>query len=146
MPVIATARTRGTRRISRRPTAGASAYAGIVRMVTEAQTAKMDPIALQDEIVKRVAKGPAKFKLLVQLAQPGDPTNDATQIWPDNRPTVVLGEIDITKAVKDSREAEKQLLFLPTNLTNGIDESDDPLIDVRTAAYAESFGRRSNGQ
>lgn len=114
--------------------------------LTEAQAAKMAPNALQDEIVKRVAKGPVKLKLLVQLAQPGDPTNDATQIWPDNRPTVVLGEIDITKAVPDSKEAENQLLFLPTNLTKGIDELDDPLIDIRTAAYAESFGRRSNGQ
>jgi catalase len=31
----------------------------------------------------------------------------------------------------------------PTNLTAGIDLSDDPLPSVRTAAYGVSFGRRS---
>jgi catalase len=105
--------------------------------------AKRSPNALAEDIRARVAKAPVRFKLLVQLAQPGDPTNDATQVWPANRPTVELGEISITKAVPDSLAAEKALLFLPTNLTAGIDESDDPLIDVRTAAYAESYGRRS---
>ena len=105
--------------------------------------AKRSPNALAEDIRARVAKAPVRFKLLVQLAQPGDPTNDATQVWPANRPTVELGENSITKAVPDSLAAEKALLFLPTNLTDGIDESDDPLIDVRTAAYAESYGRRS---
>jgi catalase len=35
------------------------------------------------------------------------------------------------------------LLFLPTNLTAGIDASDDPIINTRTEAYAESFSRRT---
>jgi catalase len=34
--------------------------------------------------------------------------------------------------------------FLPTNVTSGIDPSDDPIIDTRTEeTYAESFGRRT---
>jgi catalase len=45
--------------------------------------------------------------------------------------------------VPNSLEAQKKLLFLPTNLTAGIELSDDPLPSVRTAAYAVSFGRRS---
>jgi catalase len=45
--------------------------------------------------------------------------------------------------VPDSLEAQKKLLFLPTNLTPGIELSDDPLPSVRTAAYGVSFGRRS---
>ena len=36
-----------------------------------------------------------------------------------------------------------ELLFLPTNLIDGIEPSDDPLIDARTAAYAISFDRRT---
>jgi len=32
---------------------------------------------------------------------------------------------------------------VPTNLTAGIELSDDPLPSVRAAAYAVSFGRRS---
>jgi catalase len=35
------------------------------------------------------------------------------------------------------------LFFLPGQLTDGIEQSDDPLIDVRNAAYAVSFSRRN---
>jgi len=35
------------------------------------------------------------------------------------------------------------VLFQPTNLTAGIEFSDDPLPLVRAAAYGVSFGRRS---
>ena len=40
-----------------------------------------------------------------------------------------LGVLTIDKAVPNSAEAEKKLLFLPGQLTDGIEESDDPLID-----------------
>ena len=43
----------------------------------------------------------------------------------------------------DSAAASRELLFMPTNLIDGIEASDDPLIDARTAAYAVSFDRRS---
>jgi catalase len=55
---------------------------------------------------------------------------------------VELGEIAVTKAL-DSRKVENELLYMPTNLMSGIDASDDPLINSRTEAYAESFGRRT---
>ncbi|MGH1573078.1 catalase family peroxidase [Methylobacterium sp. P31] len=105
--------------------------------------AKRDPNFLMAEIGPRVAKEPAKFRVLAQLAAPGDPTNDATKPWPDDRKTVDLGTLTVTKVVPDSAEAEKALLFMPNNLTDGIEVSDDPLIDARVQAYAVSFSRRS---
>jgi catalase len=83
------------------------------------------------------------FHLKAQLAALGDGTKDPTQPWPDDRKVVDLGVLTIDKAVADSAEAEKTLLFLPGQLTDGIEASDDPLIDVRDCAYAESFARRS---
>ena len=44
---------------------------------------------------------------------------------------------------EDSAAQEKELLFLPTNLIDGIEPSDDPLIQTRTDAYAVSFSRRT---
>ncbi|GJE10195.1 MULTISPECIES: catalase family peroxidase [Methylobacterium] len=105
--------------------------------------AKRDPNFLMGEIGPRIAKEPAKFRVLAQLAATGDPTNDATKPWPDDRKTVDLGTLTVSKAVPDSAEAEKALLFMPNNLTDGIEVSDDPLIDARVQAYAVSFGRRS---
>lgn len=107
------------------------------------EAAKRDPDFLMAEIGPRVAKEPAKFHVLAQLAQPGDPTNDATKPWPDDRKTVNLGTLTVSKAVPNSAEAEKALLFMPNNLADGIEVSDDPLIDARVQAYAVSFSRRS---
>ncbi len=107
------------------------------------EAAKRDPNFLMGEIGPRIAKEPATFHLLAQLAAPGDPTNDATKPWPDDRRTVDLGTLTVSKAVPDSADAEKALLFMPNNLTDGIEVSDDPLIDARVQAYAVSYGRRS---
>lgn len=116
------------------PVAGAA-------FVSDEEAGKREPHALADDLRTAVAAAPVKFRLQVQVAAEGDPTDDATKVWPDDRQIVDLGEIAVTKAL-DTAEVENQLLFLPTNLTDGIDVSDDPLIELRTEAYAESFGRR----
>jgi catalase len=105
--------------------------------------AKKPPNFLMDELPERLAKGPITFHLKAQLAQPGDPTKDPTQPWPVDRPVVDLGVLTIEKVVPNSMDAQKQLFFLPGNLVDGIEKSDDPLIDTRDAAYAISYSRRS---
>jgi catalase len=110
----------------------------------DAETAaKQDPNFLMDELPKRLAQGPVTFHLKAQLAAPGDPTDDATKPWPDDRKLADLGVLTIEKMVPDSLEAQKELLFLPGRVIDGIDVSDDPLINVRDGAYAVSFSRRS---
>ena len=111
--------------------------------ITPEEAAKQTPNFLFDDIAKRIAQKPVVFHVKVQLAASGDPTNDASQPWPEDRKVVDLGVLTLTKVVANSADAEKKLLFLPTNLTPGIELSDDPLPAVRTAAYSVSFGRRS---
>ena len=110
--------------------------------VSDEEAAKRPPNALADNLRASLEKGPVKFHLLVQVAAADDPITDATKVWPDSRPTVELGEIAVVKAL-DTKKVENELLFLPTNVTSGIDPSDDPIINTRTEAYAESFGRRT---
>jgi catalase len=107
------------------------------------EAAKQSPDFLFDELTRRIARKPVVFYLKAQLAEPGDQTKDASQPWPDDRKLVELGVLTLNKMVPNSLEAEKNLLFLPTSLTAGIELSDDPLPSVRTAAYSVSFGRRS---
>jgi len=107
-----------------------------------ADTATRSPDFLIQELPARLGKGPVVFHLKAQLAQRGDPTSDATKPWPDDRKVVDLGTITIDKAMADSDTAQKALLFLPGNVTDGIEPSDDPIIDVRNASYAISFSRR----
>jgi len=111
--------------------------------LTPEEAAKQSPNYLFDELAQRIARKPVVFHLKAQLAEPGDQTKDGSQPWPDDRKVVELGVLTLNKAVPNSLEAEKKLLFQPTSLTAGIELSDDPLPSVRAAAYAVSFGRRS---
>jgi len=111
--------------------------------LTPEEATKQTPDYLFDDLAKRIAQKPVVFHLKAQLAGPGDQTKDASLPWPDDRKVVDLGVLTLTKVVPNSKEVEKKLLFLPTNLTAGIELSDDPLPSVRSAAYGVSFGRRS---
>jgi len=111
--------------------------------ITAEEAAKLPPDYLFDDLAKRIAQKPLVFHLKAQLAEPGDQTKDASQPWPDDRKQVDLGVLTLTKVVPNSAEAERKLLFLPTNLTPGIELSDDPLPSVRAASYGVSFSRRS---
>jgi catalase len=108
-----------------------------------AEAAKKAPDFLIDELQERLKSGPVKFHLKAQLAAPDDPTADPTKPWPDDRKLVDLGELTIDKAVANSAEVEKPLGFLPGLLTDGIEQSDDPLIDIRDGAYSVSYSRRN---
>ncbi len=105
--------------------------------------AQQAPDYLMSEIRARFDKAPVAYKVLAQIAETGDPTNDATKPWPEERRLVEMGTLTLTRPVADSASAEKALLFMPNALPDGIEVSDDPLIDARVQAYAVSFGRRS---
>ena len=111
--------------------------------ITPEEAAKQSPDYLFDDLAQRIARKPVVFHVKAILAEPGDQTKDASQPWPDERKVVDLGVLTLTRIVPNSLEAQKKLLFLPTNLTPGIELSDDPLPRVRSAAYGVSFARRS---
>jgi catalase len=108
-----------------------------------AEAAKQAPDFLIDELPARIERGAVTFHLKAQLASPGDSTKDASTPWPNSDEVVELGVLTIDKAARDSLEAQKKLLFLPGQLTGGIEPSDDPLIGLRDGAYAVSFSRRN---
>jgi len=111
--------------------------------LSASDAAKQPPNFLMDELPDRLKRGPVTFHLRAQLATAGDSTKDPTIPWPNDSKLVELGVLTIDKAVPDSSEEEKKLLFLPGALTEGIDKSDDPLIDNRDGSYALSFSRRN---
>ncbi len=103
----------------------------------------MSPDFLSEELRTRLAKAPAKFRLLLQLAASGDQTNDGSVVWPDDRRKVELGIITITSVASDSAAAERELAFDPTRLVDGIELAEDPLPALRSRVYVYSVaGRR----
>jgi catalase len=112
------------------------------KFLTAEEAAEKPANFLIDELGDRLARGPAKFRLVVQLAAEGDPVDDATAVWPDDRPVVELGVLSVTGRVADNDAAQRALGYDPLRLVEGIEASDDPLLEVRSAAYAVSRRRR----
>jgi catalase len=123
---------------------------GRYRIVPEAGNGHLDDAAaaakdanyLMDEIAERVAKGPIKFKILVQLANDGDAVDDATIHWPEDRKILELGTFALTAPVADNTQEQKQIIFDPIPRVEGIEPSDDPLLELRAAIYLLSGRRR----
>jgi catalase len=113
-----------------------------VHNLSEADAATKSPNFLADELKTRLASGPIDYRVIVQLANAGDPTSDPSLVWPDDRKTIDVGTISITSVDADSDTAQKALVFFPTNLTDGIELTDDPFPALRTSVYALSFARR----
>jgi len=107
-----------------------------------AATAAKAPDYLFNEIAERIAKGPVKFKLAVQLAEDGDVVDDATQHWPASRTVLQLGTIELTAAVADNAHEQQQIIFDPIPRLDGIEPSDDPLLELRAAIYLISGRQR----
>ena len=131
---------------------GASRF-GRYRLVPQAgeallapdEAGKRSPSFLRDELEGRLRNGPVAFRLLLQLAGEGDPTDDVTALWPEGRPLVELGGLEVTSTSPTGAADEQRLIFDPTNRTDGIDLSADPILLARSAAYAISYDQRSKG-
>ncbi|MGH9135845.1 MAG: catalase family peroxidase [Acidimicrobiales bacterium] len=95
------------------------------------------------ELGERLERGPVRFTLRVQLAADGDPTDDPTATWPDDRDIVDAGTLELTGLETGREQGSDVLVFDPTRVTPGIELSDDPVLRFRTHAYSASVERRS---
>ena len=89
-------------------------------------------------------RGPVRFQVAVQVAEDGDTVNDATVHWPETRPQVQLGTIELDTIPVEKRTDQQQIIFDPIPRVDGIEPSDDPLLELRAAIYLIS-GRRRRG-
>ena len=96
---------------------------------------------LQQELRERLGRGTARFTLELQVAGPNDPVNDPSQRWPSERERVDAGTLEITEVDADGEQGV--LVFDPGNVTDGIELSDDPVLQFRPKAYSESVSRRT---
>ena len=97
---------------------------------------------LFDEITNRVKSGPVRFDIHVQIADAGDIVDDATIHWPSERRLVHFGTIVLTETARDDEQQQKRIIFDPIPRVDGIEPSDDPLLELRAAIYLLSGRRR----
>jgi catalase len=128
---------------------GASRY-GRYRIVPDAGIDHLaDTIAaakgakfLYEELAERIAREPVKFHVLAQLANRTDTVDDATIHWPEDRTVLDLGAITLTQPAADDAQEQRRIIFDPIPRVEGIDPSEDPLIELRAAIYLLSGRRR----
>jgi catalase len=108
-----------------------------------ADTGARSPNYLFDAVMAELQHRPLQWHLMITLAQPGDPTNDATVAWPVERPQVDVGTLTLEHAQGEDTGACRDINFDPLVLPAGIEPSDDPLLSARSATYARSFTLRS---
>lgn len=96
---------------------------------------------LFEELTSRIERGPIRFRILAQIAESGDTVNDSTVHWPETRPQLEFGTISLTKRAPDDDE-HRRIIFDSVPRVDGIDPSDDPLIELRAAIYILTGRRR----
>ena len=128
---------------------GGSQY-GRYRIEPEGGTEYLDPSAearttsnyLFDEIQGRLKNGPARMRIIVQLAAKDDVVDNSTVHWPKTRPEIEFGAIEVRSVLQNNDEQQRHIIFDPIPRVDGIGPSDDPLLEPRAALYLMSGRRR----
>jgi catalase len=123
---------------------------GRYRIIPDAGNEYLDDAALKardtnylfEELTDRIAKAPISFQILVQVADDTDIVDDATVHWPEGRRLVNFGRMVLTGPVAGDAREQKKIIFDPIPRVEGIDPSDDPLLELRAAIYLLSGRRR----
>ncbi|OBT75799.1 hypothetical protein VF21_05584 [Pseudogymnoascus sp. 05NY08] len=99
---------------------------------------------LRTELESRIGAGPLVFSLVAQIAASGDPTDDATALWPEDRDIVELGKIELDTLLDEEEggKEQKRVIFDPIPRIEGVEASDDPLLEMRAAVYLISGRER----
>jgi catalase len=108
-----------------------------------AQTASTDKNYLFDELIAEISRHPLRWRLVITIGQPGDPTNDATLPWPAERQQVDAGTVTLDQVSSEETGRCTDVNYDPLVLPPGIEPSDDPLLSARSAAYSRSFTLRA---
>jgi catalase len=121
----------------------AVAAAGPLGLTDDELKAKPDSF-YADELKERLGKGPAAFDLVAILAEPGDPLDDATATWPeDKRRTAKLGSIAIA-GIEPNATCDAKTFDPVVEAPDGIaGPVNDPMFAIRSPAYAISLTRRT---
>jgi catalase len=106
---------------------------------------KLGPDYLQQDIRQRVADGPVRFTLELQLALPGDEVDDPYVQWPADRQRVAAGTVELTGLDTERETGDDILVFDPSRVVDGIELSDDPVLRFRPEAYSGSVDARATG-
>lgn len=115
-----------------------------VEQTTKPPATAQGPDVLNQDLIQRLAAGPLRWQLRMTLANPEDPTDDASKPWPAERRTLNAGTVVIESARPQISGECRDINYDPLILPDGIEASDDPLLAARSAAYANAYLHRAS--
>ena len=93
------------------------------------------------ELESRLAIGPVRMRLRVQVAADGEDPHDPMSVW-KSKEHLDAGTLEITAADPERETKGDIVVFDPTKVIDGIELSDDPILRFRSPAYSASVNRR----
>jgi catalase len=111
--------------------------------ISDEDASSLAPDYLRAELEERLSGGPVAFELQLEVAASGDPVDDPTAAWPEDRERVTLGTIELTALAFDRENDDDILVFDPTRVVDGIELTGDPILLARPGAYSVSVARRT---
>ena len=115
------------------------------KSLTDDELKKAPHDFLEHDLIARTAKGPAQWDMIVTLGKPGDPQDNPTLPWPEDREHFKAGTLTISKAQPQAGAECEKINFDPLVMADGIAPTNDPVLLFRSPAYAISFGKRLSG-
>jgi catalase len=106
---------------------------------------KQSPGYLFEEYEARLRKAPVAFNLVLQLAGDGDALDDPNAPWPDDRPRIRIGQLQVIRTTTVEEIGDPVMMHDPTRVTDGIEVSDDPVLAARRGVYEVSVAYRTGG-
>jgi catalase len=101
---------------------------------------------LEAALVDRTKQGPVRWDMMLTIGKAGDPQDNPTLLWPDDRKVIKAGTLTLSAAMAQKGAACEGINYDPLVMADGIAPTDDPVLKFRSPAYAVSFGKRLAGQ
>jgi len=115
------------------------------KRLTDAELKSMPPNFLEQKLIDRTKQGPVRWSMVIAIGQAGDSVTDPTVAWPADRKEVRVGTLTITSAMPQQGAACEKINYDPLVTSDGIEPTDDPILQFRSPAYATSFAKRISG-
>ena len=115
------------------------------KRLTDAELKSMPPNFLDQALIDRTKKGPARWDMVVAIGKPGDPVDNPTLAWPADRKEVKVGTLTISSAMPQHGAPCENINYDPLVMSDGIEPTNDPILQFRSPAYATSFAKRMGG-
>ena len=100
---------------------------------------------LEQALISRTQQGPVRWDMMLTIGVAGDPEDNPTLPWPQDRKQIKAGTLTISSATPQKGADCEAINFDPLVMADGIAPTRDPVLQFRSPAYAISFAKRLGG-